>query len=73
MAVEEARHVLSGDWITLDASSICCPEMEVTATEHSRRSSVIWVRLVGLYCKRFEFLPDDPVKVVHYANEGGDT
>jgi hypothetical protein len=68
MAVEEARHVLSGDWIAIDYGGTEV-ECEVVCTVHGASDSVIGVMLADDY-QRLEMLPDDPVMVVHYS--GGD-
>ena len=64
MSVEEARHVLSGDWIRIDCggTEVDC---EVSCTVHGPGSSVIGVMLAD-ECRRLEMLPDDPVMVTHY-------
>ena len=64
MSDEEARHVLSGDWIRIDwdGTEVDC---EVSCTVHGPGSSVIGVMLADEY-RRLEMLPDDPVVVTHY-------
>lgn len=68
MAVEEARHVLSGDWIAVDYSGTEV-QCEVACTVHGPGESVLGVMMADEY-RRLVMRPDDPVNVVHYANEG---
>lgn len=68
MAVEEARHVLTGDWIAIEDER-WGEGVEVTATEHAPGESRLCC--LGAESQHFSlvFLPDDPVMVLHYADE----
>jgi len=65
MSVEEARHVLSGDYIKPDDHG---PTLEVIATQHSPSESVITAMSHGSEVRVLTYLPDDPVLVAIYSD-----
>lgn len=69
MAVEEARHILSGDHIRLDGER---ETMEVTAVHNSPSEVRISALTGGSEIRQLVFLPDDAVLVSFYSDGWAD-
>ena len=65
MAVEGARHILSGDHIRLDGET---ETVEVTATHHSPGEVRIDAMTCGSEVRQLVLLPDDAVMVSFYSD-----
>lgn len=65
MSVEDARHVLAGDQIQMEAGG---PLFEVTATDQAPEEVRLSVLSEGSESSVLVLLPDDPVFVAVYSD-----